>query len=351
MKVAWISVMPPSQDGLAEYSLNLLGEMRKDKKIDLVVLAQKKPKTKLKGLKVVNCWEKNKKISEQIIKQLEKEKPDIVHVQFLAGMFGKKNLPYLTKLFKELEKYKTFATIHSDLGRIPLKKVFSKLFFSNIDKFFVLSKNQKELLGKGFGVKGSKIKKIPHGCYIRKPLTRKSKTKNLLCFGFIRESKGLKEIVRVFNEVNEKVPDSRLVIAGKCEDRNYLGAVKKGVKGNVKIVNKFLTNREITKQFSDADLVIDFPKDEGGPSGSINMAAAYGKGVVCADTQYLSEYVRGSKAGVLVKKGSYDSLKKKIVVLLKSKKKINALEKNARTYCKKNSFKEVSKLILKEYKR
>ena len=187
-------------------------------------------------------------------------------------------------------------------------------------------------------------------------LYQNTKNNNLLCFGFIRESKGIKEIIKTFNEVNEKSPSGTLSICGNCEDKKYLEELKKeiinnGLKRKVIIKNKFLDNKEIKKCFSEAKIVIEFPKDEGGPSGSINMAAAYGKPTICADTTYLKEYVKESKAGLLVEKSNYKELGKKIIKLLKDNKKIKQMENNAKKYCKKNSFSVVSKTISKEYKK
>jgi len=356
LKIAWISVMPPLTDGIAEYSFNLLNELKKDKRLKIVVIAQKNPKSNIKGLRVLNCWEKNSQISYEIINALEKEKPDIVHVQFLAGMYEKKNLPYLIKLFSYLKKFRTFATIHSDIEEIPFKIIFSHLFFRNINRFFVLDEYQKEALNKKFGIDRSKITKIPHGCYKKKKQPVKPKGNKLLCFGFIRRSKGIAEIIRAFKKVSEEVPDTQLLICGKCEDDNYLNEIKKEIKNlkledKIKIINKFLNEQEISKYFSEATLIVEFLTGEEGPSGSVNMATAFRKASVCADTAYLSEYVKNSKAGLIVPKKDSAKLSDTIIRLLRNRKEIIRMEKNAERYCKMNSFEEVAKKIAEEYKK
>lgn len=349
--------MPPLDDGLAEYSYNLLNELKNKKNIEVNAIAQKGAENKIKGIKVNACWEKNHKISEQIINELKKENPDLVHIQFLAGMFRKKNIISLIPLFRFIKKYKVFMTIHSDPNKIPFKKLFSKIFFSNVEKFFVLSDYQKNILNKKFNIDNYKIIKIPHGCYgVKNIKTSKGKEKNILCFGFIRRGKGIKEAVVAFEKVKNQLPNTKLMICGKCDDEQYLNEIDEEIKkrhlyDDVIINNKFLNKEEISKTFSKADLIIDFPVNEGGPSGSINMAAAYGKASICADTEYLSEYCKNSKAGIIVPKGNYEILSEKIIELLKNNQTIKKMQENAKKYYKKNSFKQVAKIIAREYKK
>ena len=103
----------------------------------------------------------------------------------------------------------------------------SKMLFSMGSLFIVHSEMNRKQLIKGFQVKPDRVIMIPHGpldFHVRRHIDRESIRKKLgfspgnkviLLFGAVRSYKGVDTALKAFAEVIHKIPDSRLLIAGK----------------------------------------------------------------------------------------------------------------------------------------
>ncbi|MDP3283734.1 MAG: glycosyltransferase family 4 protein, partial [Desulfobacterales bacterium] len=106
-------------------------------------------------------------------------------------------------------------------------KMLSKLLFALCDHFIVHTEINKQQMISEYGIRPERLSLIPHGTLdfhvkqeveradIRKEMGFDPDNKIILIFGAVRSYKGIDTAIKAFAEVLAKVPESRLLIAGK----------------------------------------------------------------------------------------------------------------------------------------
>lgn len=118
----------------------------------------------------------------------------------------------------------------------------------------------------------------------------------LLFFGRIDKYKGVGRMLRAYRLARSSGVVLPLVIAGKgtlTEEESKLSQ-----EGSVTLVNRFVTDGEMSWLFEHASAVV-LPYIEASQSGVLVMAYHYGKPVVCSDVPGLSEFVNDGETGFL----------------------------------------------------
>jgi len=129
----------------------------------------------------------------------------------------------------KLKNKPVIFTVHNVLSheksRIYIK--LSQILFRMADHFIVHSQLNKQQMIHCYGISGDQISIIPHGSldlHVRpqaSPTALKTKfglspeSKVILLFGAIRPYKGIDTAIRAFAETVKKIPDARLLIAGR----------------------------------------------------------------------------------------------------------------------------------------
>jgi len=228
-----------------------------------------------------------------ILQETKKEKPSIIHFSFDTKTFGplKSSLkfPLLLLLLKNRTTCSVITTIHSvlvvkDNARWDLPdyllpsvpniflKIFWKIFIKIIcnlnDKIIVLNEISKRALIEYFGINEKKIEVILLP-YLSKSNPQdiekfefKEKIKNkkiIIYFGVISPRKGQEQAIRIFHLIENKIPDSLLLIVGKASEgfQSYEKKIKE-------LVNELkLEEKVIFTGFQD-DKIVDllFQKSE-----------------------------------------------------------------------------------------
>lgn len=198
----------------------------------LIVYSEKSSNSQVKGpLTVKPIWEKGLKFYPTVIKELIKDKPDIVHIQFEINMFGTiiSNLFFpLFLMFLKLCKFKLIFTMHSviklktinsefiklfrgDGSRIP--PIFLKIYFFGFnlivntlcDLVIVHTNLLKKWLVSDYKFNQNKIIVIPMGVpnfYIRP----KNKDSNyFFTLVILQEERGLRKCLKVFLSIQNKM--------------------------------------------------------------------------------------------------------------------------------------------------
>jgi glycosyltransferase involved in cell wall biosynthesis len=201
-------------------------------------------------------------------------------------------------------KKKILITIHS-IKRMRYKNRFKDLIsafqrmiyyraVSHANKkgyrFIVHYETHKEQLLKI--IKTANIEVIDYPCPY--PLSEKPLTKgkgNLLIFGQIREDKGIYDFLK-----DKKSARLSITIAGRIEDTRILSLNRQ----NMNIVNKYLTEAELSNIINDHDFVI-FPYDRHytGGAGTLKDSFSYGKPVICSDIPVFKEIVNAYNTGFI----------------------------------------------------
>lgn len=198
---------------------------------------------------------------------------------------------------------------------------FNKLSLENLDSAISISKFMQNELKKETGLESkviynkidkSRFKKGLEGSKIRKILKIKDNEKLLLFVGRLSPHKNLHTLLKIFDIVNQKIPNSKLLIIGKPTFTNYYKKLKRIANKNV-IFKEFVDDKELPYYYAACDLYVTASLWEGF-NLTIAEAQACGKNVVAFDVCSHPEVVNN---GILVKKDDIQGFVNTIIRLLK----------------------------------
>ncbi len=252
MKIVHISIYPPKKEkhamtgGVASYTKNLVDHTPYRKEDKVFVLAEKlkgrKSVYKEKGVEIIRCFDRDVRFFYQILREVKKINPDLIHIQQELGLFGGVVTAYLLQwLIFTLRKYKTFITLH---GVVSLKKINKKFIRENYaifpiwlvkiafkiiykplcfwsDKVIVHEKYFKNILTKEYKIPNSKIEIVHHGVENFKSPSKEDASRKLsihpqknicLFLGYFTGYKGVDLLVEGFAEYARRDKDAFLFI-------------------------------------------------------------------------------------------------------------------------------------------
>lgn len=286
---------------------------------------------------------KNYRILKEAQKILSEYKPDIVHIHTLHHRFSYG----IIGLAKEFSKA-VFLTLHdvqtilngklypkrkicnlnpsqdyklSWIDRFkrdgpsynPFQNFFIKRALKKIDKIFCVSFALKTAL-EANGISNMEV--IHNGIDAREWPVRELRKNNILFIGRIDEAKGAKVLVKIFDAINQEVPDAELVIVG---DGNFKSENK-----NIRILSWQYDRSTVIKIFSESKIVI-VPSIYLDPFPTINLEAmAAGRPVVGTCFGGTPEIVINNETGYIVNPYNEKKLADKIIDLLKNSEKARA---------------------------
>ena len=357
--VAFVSTFPPTRCGIAEYTRFLVSALNKTD-IDIVILADKtdQPPTAYQhdGLLVIPAFNKDsQEYPQELLEKLEEVKPQIVHIEHEYFIYHRdERFIDLLKGIKNKKQFivvTTHTTIHSaspDKKALAIQKKIGEL----ADALIVHTVLQEfELISQG--ITPSKIWRIPHGSLLVElmPMNKAAKMLNLdisattriiASLGFIREDKGLEELVRAAAELTTAGQDYYFLIAGAVQVlgattpqegvipqplRDYLKEITSAseqVGDRLIFITRFLTHEEIRAVLSIADVIvmsypIEFQEALYGSSGILHLTAGAGKPIVYTKTSRLVELFQVAPE-LVYNYGDSKELAQKIILALRDRK-------------------------------
>lgn len=234
---------------------------------------------------------------------------------------------------KAKKKYNTKYIYHnhgigySELFTSIFEKLYMKLFLSfnkkslrNVDECVSISKFMQSELKKETGLDSTvvynkidpRFRKGINGNSIRKKLGIKNNEKLLFFIGRLSPHKNIHTLLEIFNEVNEEMPNAKLLIAGKPTFKSYYNELKQKANKSV-IFKENIKDKELPNYYAACDLYVTASLWEGF-NLPVAEAQACGKKVVAFDVCSHPEVV---KNGILVKKDDKDAFADAIIKLLK----------------------------------
>jgi len=242
--------------------------------------------------------------------KIRKMKPDLVIIQWWHPYFA----PCYWTLCKILGKTKVMFLCHNVFPheRFPMDRFLSKMVLSNGDYFIVQStQDEKDLKT----IKNDAVyKKTVHPTYNAFKLQDMSKEegrqllhitkdeKVLLFFGFVREYKGLKHLLRAMPEITTKLDKVKLLVVGDFagDKEDYLKIIDElNIKDFIKIYDGYIPDKEVEKFFAASDLVV-LPYESATQSGIVQIAYGFEKPVIATNVGGLPEVVLDEKTGYVV---------------------------------------------------
>lgn len=133
--------------------------------------------------------------------------------------------------------------------------------------------------------------------------------KVLLFFGFVREYKGLKHLLKAMPQVLSRIDAHLLVVGEFWDDKSpYLDLIRElGIGQAVTIVDRYIPNEELGLYFSAADVVV-LPYVDATQSGVTQLAYGFEKPVITTSVGGIPEVVGDGVTGLVVPPGDSEAL-------------------------------------------
>jgi len=157
--------------------------------------------------------------------------------------------------------------------------------------------------------------------YLKEDIHKSNKT--LLFCGLINKYKGLEVLISAMEKVIRVIPDLKLIIAGKGKinyDLTLLG-------DNFEIINRYITNKEISELNSIASLVV-CPYLSASQSGVIMTSFAFNNPILATSVGSIPEFIDDGETGILIDYADSDMLAEKIIEFYKHPDKMNEFRIN-----------------------
>ena len=252
----------------------------------------------------------------RILKIINKEKPDLIHIVFEDILLG------ITSYFLK-KKYPIVFTEHDPSfheGEKIYRRVhhgFTKLLaLQKADAIIVHGERMKEILVNR-NVSEDKIYSIPHGEFSIYAKWRKDgikEDKSVLFLGRIEKYKGIDYLIKAEPLITSAVSDAKIIIAGSGDFKKYKHLIKN--KDNFEVHNRFIPDEEVAEFFQRAGVVV-LPYVDGSQTGIIPIAYSFKKPVVVTDVGSIPEVVDDGITGYVVPPRNSEALAEAIVKLLK----------------------------------
>jgi glycosyltransferase involved in cell wall biosynthesis len=138
--------------------------------------------------------------------------------------------------------------------------------------------------------------------------------RSILFFGRIWEYKGLEYLILAEPLITDRVPDARIVIAGRGEDLARYRAMMVNP-DHFEIYNQYIPDAELVRLFRRAAVVV-LPYVDGSVSGVVPVACAFGKPVVATTVGILPEMVEDRETGLTIPPRDPQALADAVVEIL-----------------------------------
>lgn len=256
--------------------------------------------------------------------RINKMKPDMVIMQWWHPYFAPCYRILCGSLHKQIKKIFVCHNVFPH-ERFPMDRFLTKMVLKQGNGFIVHSKSDGkdlESIDKSFVYREN-----PHPTYnafkisniskeeARRQLNIGNEKKLLLFFGFIREYKGLKHLLKAMPVLKEQYDtDIRLLVVGSFDgDKDdYMKIINdNNVSDVVDVIDGYIPDNEVEKYFAACDLVV-LPYESATQSGIVQIAYGFEKPVIVTNVGGLPDVVEDGVTGYIVEPMNSDALSNRI---------------------------------------
>ena len=323
-KIVIIGPVYPYKGGIAHYTALMYRALTAENDVTLVSYSMQYPKLLFR--KEQRDWEnKTFKIAEAVYwintanpiscmntaKKINKLNPDMVIIQWWHPYFAPCYFIMMKFLKKSIQKVFVCHNVFPH-ERFVMDRQLTKLVLGSGDAFIVHSELDKNdlleikpnaVFKKTFipTYNAFKLNNITKG-NAREILDLPEDEKVLLFFGFVREYKGLKWLIKAMPLIIKRLSNVKLLIVGDFgTDKDvYLSLMEEcGITNAIEVYDGYIPDGEVEKYFAACDLVV-CPYESATQSAIVQTAYGFEKPVVATNVGGLPEVVEDNRTGYVV---------------------------------------------------
>ncbi len=326
MKICLVATFPPSGRQLNEYAFYIARELQRNPHISLTILADELTEYKfatdhngktlkahqqseLPGFDVIRCWKFNSLATPtRLLSTIRRLKPDVVWFNLVFSSFGTPEYPIaafaglcVPALTRALGYY-THITLHHIIEHVDFASAGvrqEKMFRlgSDLATRTLLKANSVSVLLSGYRrtliekYSAQNVLLATHGTFAPCPSPpdfskRGNGEHRILAIGHWGTYKRLETLIEAFPAVLQKVPNTKLIVAGANHHTKpgYWESIRASHNMGSRIEFRgYVPEEAIPDLYSTASVVV-MPYDSAtGSSGPAHQACEYGVPIVCAD--------------------------------------------------------------------
>lgn len=330
-KIIMIGPVYPYKGGISHYTGLMYRELAKRHDVEMISYKMQYPKFlfhkeqrdysndsfKIEGAKYL-LHTANPFNIVRTARYIRRKKPDLVIIQWWHPYFA----PCYFLLTRFMGRQNVVFVCHNVFPheRFPLDKLLTGLALNNGSHFIVHAAEEAKELSKMQTNPDYVV--TPHPTYhafrfegmsrerARERLHIGGEERILLFFGYVREYKGLKYLLRAMPEISREDEKVKLWVVGEfgSDKEDYLKLIRElGIKDRVRVQDSYTPDREVEKYFAAADLVV-LPYTSATQSGIVQIAYGFTKPVVVTDVGGLPDVVEDGETGYIVEPGKPEAL-------------------------------------------
>lgn len=320
----------------------------------------------------------------EILRELSKDRPQVVHFDFTLTIFGQNYLSLfpLAVLIPVLRilGYKVVLTVHDVvskeilrdvLGNAPimrrvawpaLRAFYGIMSLSNL--IVVHLQVLRRMLQSSFAIDSRKVLVVPFGVKERPESSRESLTRWLneigegpivLFFGVIAPRKGVEYLVEAFSRLSQEYPSAKLVLAGPVDskDRGYLAEILEGA-GKLRAEGRLLwlgyLEEEDAHSLLEISRVVALPYVYAYASPSIlYWAIQHRKPVIASRVETLAEELTGYSDELLFEPRNVQQIAKSLLLILSDEELVKEASRFMDSKAAANDWAQVGKRLVRTY--
>jgi glycosyltransferase involved in cell wall biosynthesis len=335
MRICLIGPFPPLRGGIAHYNAQLGAELMKRHEIAVISFSRQYPAMLFPGRTQFDHGSPPPGLTAEPLldsinplswfragRRIAEIAPDLVIVHWWNPFFGP-CLGTTVRLARRRSRASVIFICHNVMPHepFPLARGLTRFALAPGDAWLVHSETDRRDL-ESLNLQGHTVLvPQPPGQGFGAPIDKEQAKgrlglsgNTLLFFGLIRSYKGLPRLLEAMPLVIQKVNCTLLVVGefyeGKDRCLNLISAL--GLASNVRIIDRFVPDDEVSLYFSAADLVV-LPYESATQSAIVPIAFAFERPVVATRVGGLPEAVRDGETGLLVEPRNPTALAEAII--------------------------------------